>query len=187
MGRTPPEAVLRTLRQEVGFGCPAPGCREAILTWHHFAPPWRKEHHHRPEGMIALCLSHAAAADRELYSNAQLTEWKNSACTVADVKTRLPWAARDILVRLGGCYSGGETVPLLVQNTPVISLSRDPNGLLLVSADFRTPDGTILASLREHGLNPFRCVWGPPPHPPIDASRPPSCSCPNCAESRRRY
>src|SRR5437868_11863995 len=53
MTRTPPASVIRILRKEVGFGCPYPGCRNPILTWHHFAPAWHIEHHHRPEGMIA--------------------------------------------------------------------------------------------------------------------------------------
>lgn len=150
MIRTPPAEVLRDLRKEVGFGCPVNGCREAILTWHHFDPPWREENHHRPEGMIALCRRHAGAADGGLYTKAQLREWKNSPCSVEDVKTRLPWVTRDFLIRLGGCYSGGESVPLFIQDKPIISLSRDQNGMLLVSADFRTVDGNHLANLREN-------------------------------------
>ena len=47
-------AAIRTLRREVGFGCPV--CRSPFLTWHHFDPPYHVEEHWRHEGMIALCL-----------------------------------------------------------------------------------------------------------------------------------
>jgi len=63
VNRTPPAAVRRELRREVGFGCPIPDCGIPYLTWHHFDPEWRVEEHHRPEGMIALCLTHAGLAD----------------------------------------------------------------------------------------------------------------------------
>jgi hypothetical protein len=150
MNRTPPTGVLRQLRREVGFGCPFPGCRDAILTWHHFDPPWRREQHHRPEGMIALCQPHANAADRDLFSASRLRELKTSTHSVEEVKARFPWTATEFLIRLGGSYSGGESVPLAVGGKPIIHLSRDGNGLLALSAELRAPDGALLASIQEN-------------------------------------
>ena len=100
--------------------------------------------------MIALCKDHAGAADGALFSKAQLREWKVSAAVAEDVKAHFPWAARDFLIRLGGCYSGGDSVPLLVGGEPIISLSRDASGLLLLSAELRSPDGSLLASVQEN-------------------------------------
>ncbi len=76
--RTPPIAVRRQLRREVGFGCSLPGCGVPYLTWHHFDPPWRQEHYHRVEGMIALCRDHADKADlvaRKLLSPDLFSGW----------------------------------------------------------------------------------------------------------------
>src|SRR5918912_315690 len=36
VNRTPPAAVRRELRREVGFGCPVPDCGNPYLYWHHF-------------------------------------------------------------------------------------------------------------------------------------------------------
>ena len=62
LSRTPPVAVRRELRREVGFGCPVSGCGNPYLEYHHFDPPWEKEHHHDLARMIALCAEHHAKA-----------------------------------------------------------------------------------------------------------------------------
>ena len=152
MTRTPPASVIRILRQEVGFGCPFPGCRNPILTWHHFAPAWHIEHHHRPEGMIALCKDHAAAADAGLFSNTHLEQLKKAGNSVESVQSKFPWAQQNFLIRLGGNYSGGESVPLLLGGEPVISLTRDVGGLLLLSLDLKLSDGTSIARIHENNF-----------------------------------
>jgi hypothetical protein len=80
-GRDPYRDVKRRLRREVGFTCPVEGCGNPYLTWHHFDPPWRVEHHHRPEGMIALCLEHAAQADNDAFTHDQLRALKHAGGT----------------------------------------------------------------------------------------------------------
>jgi hypothetical protein len=42
-------AIVLALRREVNLGCPVAGCGSPFLTWHHFDPPWKLEHHHRPD------------------------------------------------------------------------------------------------------------------------------------------
>jgi len=46
LSRRPPAAVRRELRHEISFGCPASGCGNPYLQYHHFDPPWQKEHPH---------------------------------------------------------------------------------------------------------------------------------------------
>lgn len=107
MRRDPPEGVKRALREEAGFGCPVPGCREPFLTWHHFDPPWHEQHHHNSHGMIALCTKHHAMADGGVFSKQQLRKFKSSPQSVVEVRAKFEWARPKQLVRLGGFYLGG--------------------------------------------------------------------------------
>ena len=56
------------------------------------------------------------------------------------------------MIRLAGNYSGGELVPLLLGGEPVISLTRDVGGLLLLSVDLKLSDGTLLARIHENSF-----------------------------------
>jgi hypothetical protein len=97
-GRDPYEWVKTALRQEVGFCCPVQDCGSPYLTWHHFDPPWRVEHHHRPEGMIALCRAHADKADHESFTDDQLRELKRvGRLRAAEVRGRFDWMRQDLL------------------------------------------------------------------------------------------
>lgn len=84
-GRDPYRDVKRQLRQEVRFGCPVADCGNPYVTWHHFDPPWRVEHHHRPEGMIALCLEHAPQADAGAFTDDQLRALKRGGGNLSDI------------------------------------------------------------------------------------------------------
>ena len=150
MHRTPPVEVRRALRQEVGFGCPVSGCHQAFLTWHHFDPPWNVEQHHRSEGMIALCQKHHAAADQGVYSRNELRNLKQSLTKAQTVTADLPWFKRESLIRLGGCYSGGEGVFVAVAGEPLVWLRRADNGLLLLTSKLKAADGSILADIEDN-------------------------------------
>src|SRR5260370_32940636 len=97
-GRDPYERVKSELRQEVGFCCPVNGCGSPYLTWHHFDPPWRIEHHHRPDGMIALCRPHADKADYLSFTDDQLRalkrEWRAGP---AQARRRVASVRQDLL------------------------------------------------------------------------------------------
>ena len=105
MNRTPPVAVRRQLRQEVGFGCPVPGCGNPYLTWHHFDPPWSVREHHEPNGMIALCRQHHDQADAGAYTSEQIRRFKEEAILhEREIRGRFEWMRRDLMVVAGGNF-----------------------------------------------------------------------------------
>jgi hypothetical protein len=136
--RNPPEEVKRILREEVGFGCPVPDCKEPFLTWHHFDPPWSEQNHHDPEGMIALCLKHHAMADRGVFSKSQLKSFKTSPHFIEEIRAKFEWAKPKQLIRLGGFYMGGKHVIMepavnVIVERNFIRLRENPSGLLELS------------------------------------------------------
>ena len=70
-----PTDIRRFLRKEVGYGCP--NCRNPILDYHHFDPPWSIGKVHRKEGMIALCPTCHRLADGNRWSSQQLQQFKS--------------------------------------------------------------------------------------------------------------
>lgn len=152
MHRTPPVTIQKALRHEVGYGCPVDGCRQAFLTWHHFDPPWRVRQHHHVGGIIALYRPHHDFADSGRFSKEELHALKRRNYSADTAKAQFPWTKTSMLIRLGGCYSGGSSAVLGVSNEPVISLTTGPDGLLLLSFVIRAPDGTVVAGMEENGF-----------------------------------
>jgi hypothetical protein len=137
-GRTPPRPVLRALRQEVGFCCPVVDCGSPYLTWHHFDPPWRIEHHHRPEGMIALCREHADKADHGSFTDDQLRKLKlEGKVRGLEVRGRFDWMRQDLLAAVGGNFFYQTSIILELGTTRCIWFDRDEEGYLLLN--FRMP------------------------------------------------
>jgi hypothetical protein len=151
MNRTPPIAVRRQLRKEVGFGCPIPGCGVPYLTWHHFDPEWRVEEHHKPAGMIALCLIHAGHADANAYENEYLRSLKQAGrAEAADVKGQLAWMRRDVLALVGGNWYYETPIILRVGSTAAIWFGRDEDGYLLLNLRMPTLSGAPRAEIEEN-------------------------------------
>jgi hypothetical protein len=138
LSRTPPLDVRRQLRKEVGFGCPVDGCGSPYLEWNHFDPPWRERAHHDPDGMIALCAEHHAAADAGAFTIEQLRDmkWRET----PQVGARFDWMRNRLLGIVGGNFY--YEVPTLVafRDQPLISLVRDEDGLLLVNVRMLTTE-----------------------------------------------
>jgi hypothetical protein len=128
MGRTPPQEVLVKLRQEVNFGCPVPDCGIPYLTWHHFDPPWRIKEHHNPEGMIALCATHAALADGNRWTRDQLREMKQKPFVPPDrVSDFYGYLRRNVVCVIGNVAYNVRDV-LDINGERVIGFERDAEG-----------------------------------------------------------
>src|SRR5688500_4829581 len=131
MDRTPPIEVRRTLRREVGFGCPVPACGNPYLEYHHFAPAWRERNHHDPVGMIALCAEHHAKADAGAFTEEQLRTF-NSLCP-GSVSGRFDYLRHKLLGVVGGNFFFETPVLVQASGEPQIWWSRDENGYLRLS------------------------------------------------------
>ena len=102
MNRTPPASVCKILREEVNYGCPVEGCGSPFLTWHHFDPMWKEQHHYNPEGMIALCGEHARMADSGIYTKEKLKHWKTNPFVKDRLSVLWPWEPENLIFLMGG-------------------------------------------------------------------------------------
>ena len=110
--------MRRQLRQEVGFGCPADGCANPYLEYHHFDPPWHIEQHHDPDRMIALCATHHATADA--WTTEQVRKLKGEARLMAGVGGRFEWMRADVLGGVGGHFYYETPLMVVVREQPVL-------------------------------------------------------------------
>jgi len=134
MNRNPPVDVKRVLREEVGFGCPVPGCGLPYLEWHHFDPPWNVKNHHNPEGMIALCREHHIQADNGAFTSGQLHEFKISGReNWRQVSGKFNWMRNRLLAVVGGNFYYETPVIFKFREQPVIWFERDENDYLLLN------------------------------------------------------
>jgi hypothetical protein len=146
-----PDQVKEKLRSEVGYGCPI--CRSPFLTWHHFDPPYSVRPHHEPDGMIALCGEHHDEADNDNWPPERLRALKKTPRSAEDVKGSFPsWEHENILVRLGGNYTGGSEVLVAIQGQPLVRFRRNAAGLLALSFDLWDSDGTPLLKVVNNAL-----------------------------------
>lgn len=155
--RRPPVGVRRALCSEVGFRCPVEGCGSPYLTFHHFDPPWRTKHHHKPEGMIALCSNHAAKADQNYYPDDFMRQLKREGAGRAEaVRGEFDYLRRDLLVIVGSnAYYKVDTV-LQVGDKRAIYFNRDDNGYLLLNFQLPGVKGKPQAWMEDN-------VWIVPP------------------------
>jgi hypothetical protein len=141
-GRDPYGWVKTALRQEVGSCCPVQDCGSPYLTWHHFDPPWRVEHHHRPAGMIALCREHADKADHGAFTDDQLRELKRVGRSRAlEIRGRFDWMRRDLLTVVDGKFFYQTPIIFQISDIPCIWFDRDENGYLLLNFKMPTISG----------------------------------------------
>lgn len=137
--RNPPEKTKRSLRGEVGYGCPVRGCGSPYLEYHHFDPPWADEHHHRPEGMIALCEEHHTKAGAGAFTLEQLREMKASPyAKTAAVSGRFDWRRNQIVAVIGGNFYVETPTMVQVGDQPAVTQRRDDQGILQLSLDMVT-------------------------------------------------
>lgn len=157
LSRTPPMAVVRQLRGEVGFRCPVSGCGRPYLSWHHFGPPWRIEQHHRPEGMIALCIEHAAHADAGAFTDDQLRAYKRDGRRHAqEVQGEFNWLRQELLAVVGGNFYYRTPVVFQIGSEPCIWFRRANSGDLLLNFWIPTTSGEPRARVADN-------IWMVPP------------------------
>lgn len=158
MNRTPPEAVQRSLRKEVNFGCPIPGCGNPLLTWHHFDPAWRKRPHFDTNGMIALCLEHHKMADQGLFDQNQLRHAKENPNPLDVIIKKYDWMAQEFVLQLGtNAFRGRFEWPNFIfphhsDGPSVLAIERDENGLALFTAILQKDDGTVIGGVIQNNL-----------------------------------
>ncbi len=151
MNRTPPIDVKRTLREEVGFGCPIPGCGLPYLEWHHFDPPWHIENHHNPEGMIALCREHHIQADNGAFTTEQLHDFKKDGKkNWKQVGGKFNWMRNRLLAVIGGNFYYETLEIFRFMGKPVIWFERDHNNYLLLNLDMLTKSNQPRAYIRNN-------------------------------------
>ncbi|MDX8447180.1 hypothetical protein [Mesorhizobium captivum] len=124
ISRTPPIEVRRRLRAEVGFGCPI--CGSPHLEYHHFNPTWAEKKHHEPQGMIALCAEHHAAADSGAFTVDQLVGLKRAIHT--SVKSSFQWRRKHTVFACGGTYAYQCECMLRVAGINIVYFEKDENG-----------------------------------------------------------
>jgi hypothetical protein len=151
MRREPPASVRRQLRREIGFGCPVPGCGSPYLQWHHFDPPWRETQHHESAGMIALCQEHHDKADAGAFTQDQLRELKQQGANQSeDVRGRFDWLRRDLLAVVGGNMYYDTPIIFHLDNQPIIWLTRDEDGYMMLNVDMLSTSGEPRMQMRDN-------------------------------------
>jgi hypothetical protein len=139
VNRTPPIEVRRTLRREVGFGCPADGCANPYLYWHHFDPPWSERQHHGPGGLIALCGEHHAKTDAGSYTKEQLHQLKERPFAKGrGVAGRFDWLRHELLLVVGGNFYLRTPIAVKFRDAPVVWLTRDAEEHALLNVSMLT-------------------------------------------------
>jgi len=144
LGRTPPIAVRRLLRQEAGFGCPVDNCDNPYLEYHHFDPTWATEQHHDPQGMIALCATHHAKADAWTVEDVRAMKDRVRSRTVAG---RFEWMREDVLAVVGGNFYYETPIMVEFRGEPMIWFERDERNRLLLNVRMLSTSGEPRTSL----------------------------------------
>jgi hypothetical protein len=134
-----PDGVKKTLRKEVGFGCPVEGCGSPYLTYHHFDPPRRVRDHNEIPGMIALCREHHDHAEGGGFTEDQLRTLKlEGAERNRLIRGHFAWRRQQLLVHVGQTLTFEARIPLAFNGIPVIALTRDDNNDLVASINMLT-------------------------------------------------
>lgn len=149
MDRTPPTKVRDALKKEINFGCPVEECGSPYLSWHHFDPPWNVREHHDVPGMIALCPTHHAQADRGAFTVDQLRMMKEEPYmrTPIGLKGRFEWKRENLVLFAGGCWF--VQPPFLIRSKAqnLIWMTKDDAGYEQLSISIRNSEGYEVFSM----------------------------------------
>jgi hypothetical protein len=146
VSRTPPEPIRRCLRKEVNFGCPVQGCGIPYLTWHHFEPTWEVKEHHDPDGMIALCHTHADWADGKKWTKDQLRQMKQNPFVSHKMEGPYGYLRKDTVCIVGNIAVHVKNV-LEIDGERVIGFERDSDGYDRLNILIRDSEGSTILQM----------------------------------------
>lgn len=125
----------------MNFGCPVEGCGRPCLKFHHFDPPWEKQHHHNPQGMIALCAEHADYADASRWTNDQLRQLKkNPFITRQSIMSNYGYLRLNTVCNIGNLAYGVRNI-LEIDDERVIGFEKDKDGFYRLNLLLRNSQG----------------------------------------------
>jgi hypothetical protein len=114
--------------------------------------------------LVALCLEHAHKADAGAFTDDQVREMKRSGGERAQsIEGEFDWRRKQVLVIVGGNFYLRTNVILELGGIPFISLSRDPEGYVLLNFTMPTVSGEPRAQVFDNfwtvppGVNDFDC------------------------------
>lgn len=96
--------------------------------------------------MIALCAEHHKKADNGAYTKDQLAALKRNRTDPAEVKGRFDWRRNKLLTVVGGNFYYETPRPVVIDGHNVVAVSRDTEGLLLLSVEMLSllPDERVV-------------------------------------------
>ncbi|MDH5795639.1 MAG: hypothetical protein OEZ24_05965 [Candidatus Bathyarchaeota archaeon] len=142
--------VLEKLRKEVNFGCPVPDCGSPYLTAHHFDPPWNVMKHHNPDGMIALCATHAGLADGGRWTKEQLRDMKRNPFVTRDkISEFYDYLRKNVVCIVGNVAYKVQNV-LEINGERVIGFERDADGYDRLNLLIRNVEGLPILEMKNN-------------------------------------
>ncbi len=150
VNRTPSRSIIQFLRREVNFGCPVQGCGIPYLTWHHFDPPWNIKNHHNPEGMVAICVQHAAFADGGRWTTDQLRVMKQRPYVTDGKVSQIYDYLRKSVVCLAGNVAYNVRNILEIDGERVVGFEKDANGYHMLNILIRDSIGSVILKMENN-------------------------------------
>lgn len=149
-----PAPVKRTVRQECAFGCVI--CGLPLYEYDHIVP-YAEVQEHRPENLVLLCPTHRGEKTRGLLSPGAVGDARKSPANARSGESApylLNYTGQHCRAILGSnvhewpvLADGMFTVPLLIDDTPIV-LFRAEDGQLLLTVQLLDSDNKLLVDRR---------------------------------------
>ncbi|BAY66961.1 hypothetical protein NIES22_71050 (plasmid) [Calothrix brevissima NIES-22] len=140
------ESIKRAIRKRCGFGCVI--CGNAIVQYHHFAPPFKDAKEHNPEGIALLCGSCHNEVSTGFASNIKVSHAsKNPFCLRKGFTSHKLKMDNDYPVIVVGTARWEKTVTIFeVLGEPILQIEppEQPNTPYLITGLFCVQEGNEL-------------------------------------------
>ncbi|WP_433895211.1 HNH endonuclease signature motif containing protein [Sphingobacterium mizutaii] len=161
LSRNIPAPIKRQIRQESGFGCVI--CGNGIYEYEHIEPEYNDAEIHDPKCMTILCPSCHSKVTRGLISKKTVWEAKNKPKSLEkgfssdwfDIGENYPF------IVLGGLTLLDVTIPLLIDNIPVIKITKieSENSPWLLTAKFFDSENNLTLEIIENEWMAYNDNW----------------------------